>query len=143
MNWNVSELLHNNFWLCMFPLSIVVHVYEQCTVLEKGIHIFHDKKWPNRLDTCSIHVKSNEIICPFSPQSQIQAQHEAVSFFSTIMYCACTDFITAYDNPAVKSIVIHTIPKYNLLTYKIHSNQYNKAISWDIFLNWKTLKSAH
>ena len=59
------------------------------------------------MDTCSIHVKTNEIVCPFSPQSQIKAQHEPMSFLSTIMYwyhTSSTDLVTYHDNPAVKSI---------------------------------------
>ena len=38
-----------------------------------------------------------------------------------------------HDNPAVKSIVILRIPKYNVLTYKKRANQCNKTISLDIF----------
>ena len=83
---------------------------------------------------CSIHLNINEIICPFSPQSQIKAQH--CLLFSTIMYqyhTCSTDSVTDHDNPAVKCIVIHTILKYNLLTYKTYYNHYKKTISWDIF----------
>ena len=32
-----------------------------------------------------------------------------------------TDLVTDHDNLVVKSIVIHTIPKYHLLIYKTHS----------------------
>ena len=38
------------------------------------------------------------------------------------LLCTCsTDSVTDHDNPVVKSIVIHTIPKYNLLIHKTHS----------------------
>ena len=49
-----------------------------------------------------------------------------------------TDSVTDHDNPAVKSIVILRIPKYNVLTYKKHGNQCNKRISLIHFLSWKT-----
>ena len=44
-----------------------------------------------------------------------------------------TDSVTDHDNPAVKSIVILRIPKYNVLTYRKNVNQCNKTISLDIF----------
>ena len=53
-----------------------------------------------------------------------------------------TDSVTDYDNLVVKSIVIHTIPKYSLLIHKIHSKEYKKQYHETFFkskiLNWAT-----
>ena len=73
-------------------------------------------------------------------QSQSKEQCEAVSFFSTVMHSTCsTHLVTDHDNPAVKFIVIHAIPKYNLLTQKHMPSNTRKQYP-ETFFEHKNLK---
>ena len=92
-------------------------------------YIIH--KLSNILEPLSICINTNKIFCkfvPFFPQSKSNAQisqilhHNVKHYHVSQPLCTCsTDSVTDHDNPVVKSIVIHTIPKYHLLIHKKNS----------------------
>ena len=67
-----------------FPIYPCRHIFTQ---LEKVTRVFiFFVKNNEQIHWTPVHVNINEIICFFPPQSQIKAQHEAVSsLFSTIL----------------------------------------------------------
>ena len=79
-----------------------------------------------------------KLFVPFASMTNPSTTWSSVIYLNR--YVHSTDSVTDHDNPAVKSIVIHTILKYNVLSYKKHSNQCNKTISWD---SQKNLKICH
>ena len=86
------------------------------------------------MGNCSILVKTNEIICPFCFNDKSKDNMKQCHFSQLLCNILCsTDSVIDHDNPAVKSIVILRIPKYNVLTYRKNVNQCNKTISLDIF----------
>ena len=62
---------------------------------------------------------SNEIICPLFLNDNSKHNMKRCHFSQLLCNTLCsTALVTDHDKPAVKSIVILRIPKYNVLTYK-------------------------
>ena len=87
------------------------------------VPFFHNQKAMNKFLKYLHHNMKNyhvsQQLCPFS-----------------------TDSVTDHDNPVVKSIVIHTNPKYHLLIHKVHPKKQKKQYIIRHFSSLKSLIST-